>query len=64
MEFGPLRGCNMKSIFTEKSYAKCRGETIPRPFFKKKSKLNTSLDLKFYTVWLLLYAKLRAIDIY
>ena len=24
---------NMKSIFLKKSYTKCGGETIPRPFF-------------------------------
>ena len=26
---------NMRNIFLEKSYTKCDGETIPRPFFKK-----------------------------
>ena len=34
----------MTNIFLEKSYTKYVGETIPRPFFKKKSKLNISLD--------------------
>ena len=34
---------NMRSIFLEKSYTKCAGETIPRPFFKT-SKLSISLD--------------------
>ena len=26
---------NMRNISLEKSYTKCDGETIPRPFFKK-----------------------------
>ena len=34
---------NMRNIFFEKSYTKCGGKTIPRPFFKK-SKLNIYLD--------------------
>ena len=38
-----------KRIFPEKSYTKCGGETISRPF-SKKSKLSISLDQKFYTV--------------
>ena len=25
---------NMRNFFLEKSYTKCAGETIPRPFFK------------------------------
>ena len=33
----------MRNIFLEKSYTKCDGETILRPFFKK-SNLNVSLD--------------------
>ena len=40
---GQLIEYNMKNIFLEKSYAKCGGETIPRPF-SKKSKLSLSLD--------------------
>ena len=34
---------SMKNIFLKKSYAKCGGETIPRPF-PENSKLSTSLD--------------------
>ena len=51
-----------KSIFLEKWYTKCSGETIPRPF-SKKSKLSISLDQlpKFFYRLFLLYAKLRAI---
>ena len=32
MKFGQLIGNNMGNIFLEKSYTKCGGETIPRPF--------------------------------
>ena len=37
MKFGQL----IEHIFPEKSYSKCDGETIPRPF-SKKLKLNKS----------------------
>ena len=43
MKFGLLIECNMRNIFLEKSYNKCGGETIPRPF-SKKLKLRISLD--------------------
>ena len=43
MEFGQLIEYDMKSIFVEKSYTKCAGETIPRRL-SKKLKLNISLD--------------------
>ena len=36
MKFGQLIEHSMKTIFLEKSYLKCGGETIPRPFSKKK----------------------------
>ena len=39
MKFGQLIEYN---IFIEKAYAKCGGETTPRPF-SKKSKLSISL---------------------
>ena len=32
MKFGQLIEYNMRNIFSEKSYTKCDGETIPRPF--------------------------------
>ena len=35
MKFGQLIECNMRNIFLEKSYTKCSGETVPRPFSKK-----------------------------
>ena len=41
--FSQLIEYNLKNIFLEKSYTKCGGETINRPF-PKKSKLSTSLD--------------------
>ena len=34
MKLGQLIEYNMRTIFVEKSYAKCGGETIPRPFSK------------------------------
>ena len=40
MKFGQLKEYN---IFIGKSYTKCGGETIPRPF-SKISKLSISLD--------------------
>ena len=43
MKFGQLIEYKMKKIFLEKSYKKCYGENIFRPF-SKKSKLNISLD--------------------
>ena len=50
MKFGQLIEYNMRNIFLEKPYTKCGGETIPRAF-SKLSKLNMSLNLKFYTVY-------------
>ena len=35
MKFDQLMEYAMRNIFLEKSYAKCVGETIPRPFSKK-----------------------------
>ena len=43
MKFGQLIECNMRNIFIEKSYAKCVGETSPRPF-SEELKLSISLD--------------------
>ena len=43
MKFGQLVKYNMKNIFHEKSFTKCGGETITRPF-SKKSKLRISLN--------------------
>ena len=43
VKFGQLIECNMRKIFLEKSYTKCGGEKISRPF-SNKSKLSISLD--------------------
>ena len=63
MKFGQLIEYNMRNIFVEKSYTKCGGETIPRPF-SKKSKLSISLDQysKVLYILFLLFAKLRTIE--
>ena len=64
MKFGQLIEYNMRNIFVEKSYTKCGGETIPRPF-SKKSKRSVSLDQqsKVLHSLFILYANLRAIEI-
>ena len=64
MKFGQLIECN---IFSEKSYTKYGGETSPRPF-SEKLKLNyleisRSISKILYSL-LLLYGKLRAIEVY
>ena len=43
MKFGQFIEDDMRNIFLEKSYTKCGGETIPRPF-SEKSKLSVSLN--------------------
>ena len=43
MKFDQLIEYSMRNIFVKKSYIKCGGETIPRPF-SKNSKLNICLD--------------------
>ena len=62
MIFGKLMEYNLRNIFREKSYRKCGGEAIHRPF-SKKSKLSISLDLSSKNVYnlFLLHAKLRTI---
>ena len=62
MKFGQVIECNIRNIFLETSYIKCCGETSPGQFYEKL-KLSTSLDQKFYSLFLL-YGKLRAIEIY
>ena len=58
MKFGQFIEYNMRNVFLEKSYPKCAGETILRPF-SKKSKQPKVLHSLF-----LLYDKLKAIKIY
>ena len=43
MKFGQLIDYNIRNIFLEKSYTKCGGETIARPFSEKLT-LNINLD--------------------
>ena len=43
MKFDQLIEYNTRNIFPEKSYTKCGGEAIPRPF-SEKSKSSISLD--------------------
>ena len=43
IKFGQLIEYNTRNIFLEKSYTKCGGETIPRPF-SKETKSSISLD--------------------
>ena len=64
MKFGQLIECNIRNIFLEKSYAKCGGESSPRPFFEKV-KLTISLDQRSKDLrsLFLLYGKLRAVEI-
>ena len=55
----------MRNTFLEKSYIKCDGEANPRPF-SGKSKLGVSLDQQSKVLYslILLYPKLRAIEVY
>ena len=65
MKFGQSIEYDMRNTFLKKSYAKCGGETISRPF-SKKPKLNVSLDQypKFLNCLFSLYAKSGAFEIY
>ena len=65
MKFGQLIECNMRNIFLEKSYTKCGGKASPR-HFSEKLKLSISLNQYSNVLYnlLLLYRKLRAIEIY
>ena len=62
MKFGQLIEYN-RNIFLEKSYTKCGGEIIFRPF-SKKSKLSISLYQYSQVLYILfeLFAKLRTIE--
>ena len=63
METGQLIEYNLRNIFLEKSYARCAGGTIPRPF-SKKSNLIISLDQYSKVLYILFpfFAKLRNIE--
>ena len=43
MKFDQLIECNTRKIFLERSYIKCGGETVPRPF-SRKSNLTISMN--------------------
>ena len=62
MRFGQLIEYSTRNIFLQKLYIKFGEETIPR-LFPKNSKLSVSLD-EVSSSLCLLYAKLRAIEIY
>ena len=55
----------MRNIFLEKSYTKCGGKTIPRPFSKKLKfePVSGLIALNVFYSLVLLYAKLRAIEV-
>ena len=59
MKFGELIEYN-RTVFLEKSYAKCDGETVTRPF-SKKSKLSISLDQQSKVLYfsLLFYVQVK-----
>ena len=65
MKFDQLIECNMRNIFLAKSYTKCVRETSPRPSSEKLN-LRISLVKRFKVLYslLVLYVKLRAIEIY
>ena len=47
-KFGQLIECNLRNIFIKKSYTKCGGETVPRPFsFISGSKIESFLQFVF-----------------
>ena len=43
MKFDQLIECNTRNIFLERSYIRCGGETVPRPF-SRKSNLTISMN--------------------
>ena len=65
VKFRQLTEYDMRNTFLKKSYAKCGGETIARPF-SKRPKLGISLEQQpiFLNCLFSLYAKLRVIEIY
>ena len=64
MKFDQLIDRKVRNIFLGKSYTKCGGEIIQRPF-SKKSKLSIPLDQESKALYILflLYAKPKAIEI-
>ena len=67
MKFSQFREYNVKNIFLEKSCTKCPGETVPRPISKKIKILYIYGSIILYKILgslFLMYAKLRAINLY
>ena len=62
MKFGQLIKYNMRNSFLKKSYQKCYGEAIPRPFSRKKSKFRISQYSKILYSLFSFFAKLRTIE--
>ena len=63
MKTGQPLEYNLRNVFLEKSYTKCGGKTIPRPF-SKKSILSIFLDQYSKSLYFLflLFAKLKTIE--
>ena len=62
-KFPEIPEYNLRNIFLEKSYTKCGGETIPRPFYKKSKLSYLWINiLKFYILFSL-FALLRTINL-
>ena len=51
---GQLIKYNITNIFLEKSYTKCGGRTIPRPFWRKTLFFLYSINWPNFIIWLLL----------
>ena len=43
MKFGQLTEYNVRNVFLQKSYTKCGGKAIPRPFYRN-SNLSITVD--------------------
>ena len=63
MNFGQLIGYNMRNIFVETSWAKCAGETIPRPYLRNQNLTYLDQKCKVLNSLFLLFAFLRTIEI-
>ena len=62
MKPGQLIEYNLRYIFLEKSYTKCGGEAIPRPFSNKpKLKISLAKYSKVSYIFFSLFVKLKII---
>ena len=50
MKFGQFIVYNSRNAFLEKSYTKCGGETISRPFFKKSKLIIAESVTQFVSI--------------